>query len=207
VTEMVTGLDLVRLQIEVARGEKLKVTQEDVQLRGHAIEVRVYAEDVLAGFLPSTGTLEVWRPASGPGLREDTGMFEGAEISRFYDPMISKLVAYGENRAAAIDRMCRALREYYIAGVMNNIGFCHFVLKRDEFRSGKFDTGTVERILLPAYREYVNSGEDIPDWLPAAIAVANRAYRSEVVRLSDNSNGTHGSGWKRAGRAKSLRNR
>jgi len=205
VTEMVTGLDLVRLQIEVARGEKLKLKQEDVQLRGHAIEVRVYAEDVMAGFLPSTGVLEVWRPAAGPGLREDTGLYEGAEISRFYDPMISKLVAYGENRHAAIERMCRALREYYVAGVMTNVGFCHFVLQRDEFRSGKFDTGTVERILLPAYGEYVRSGEDIPDWLPAAIAVANKIYRTKREQYIPN--GHAASGWKTGGRTKSLKNR
>ncbi len=205
VTEMVTGLDLVRMQIEVARGEKLKLKQADVQLRGHAIEVRVYAEDVMAGFLPSTGTLEVWRPATGPGLREDTGMYEGAEISRFYDPMISKLVAYGENREAAIDRMCRALREYYVAGVMTNVGFCHFVLKRDEFRSGEFDTGTVERILLPAYGEYVRSGEDIPEWLPAAIAVANKIYRTKREQYTPN--GHAASGWKTGGRTKSLKNR
>ncbi len=206
VTELVTGLDLVRLQIEVARGEHLKLTQADVQLRGHAIEVRVYAEDVLSGFLPSTGTLEVWRPAAGPGLREDTGMYEGSEISRFYDPMISKLVAYGENRGAAIDRMRRALREYYVAGVMTNIGFCNFVLKREEFRSGNFDTGTIERILLPAYREYVNSGENIPDWLPAAIAIANKAYRSESATTGGNG-GVVESGWKRSGRARNLNNR
>jgi acetyl-CoA carboxylase biotin carboxylase subunit len=207
VTELVTGLDLVRMQIEVARGEKLKLKQEDVKLRGHAIEVRVYAEEVMGGFLPSTGRLEVWRPPSGPGLREDTGLYEGAEISRFYDPMISKLVAYGETREAATDRMRRALREYFVAGVMTNIGFCNFVLGREEFRSGKFDTGTVERILLPAYREFVTSEQVVPDWLPAAIAIANRAYHSDAIMSGGKDPyNTHQSEWKIAGRSSALKN-
>ncbi|MCB1059495.1 MAG: acetyl-CoA carboxylase biotin carboxylase subunit [Calditrichaeota bacterium] len=204
VTEMVTGLDLVRMQIEVARGERLKLSQDDVKLRGHAIEVRIYAEEVLSGFLPSTGVLEIWRPATGPGLREDTGQYEGAEISRFYDPMISKLVAYAETREAAIERMRRALREYFVAGVMTNIGFCNFILSRDEFRSGKFDTGTVERILLPDYIELVFSERSVPDWLPAAIAVANRAYKSEAQYA--NGAAAHESNWQSAGRSRALKN-
>lgn len=209
VTELVTGLDLVRLQIEVARGEKLRISQSDIFLRGHAIEVRVYAEDVISGFLPSTGTLDVWRPPSGPGLREDTGMFEGAEISRYYDPMISKLIAYGENRSIAIDRMLRALSEYHIAGVMTNISFASFVLSREEFRSGAFDTGTVERLLLPAYREYVEAGDNIPEWLPAAIAVANKAYSMESVAPSVSQIGAQpiASGWKNAGRSVAMKGR
>lgn len=205
VTEMVTGLDLVRLQIEVARGEQLKLKQEDVQLRGHAIEVRIYAEEVLSGFLPSTGTLEVWRPAFGPGLREDTAMYEGAEISRFYDPMISKLVGYGENRESAIDRLNRALSEYFVAGVMTNIGFCNFVLESDEFRCGNFNTGSIESTLLPAYREYIMKNEEIPDWLPAAIAIGNRIYRSEIVYTAATSVANHNSAWKTSGRARLLR--
>ncbi|MCB9366571.1 MAG: acetyl-CoA carboxylase biotin carboxylase subunit [Calditrichaeota bacterium] len=205
VTEMVTGLDLVRLQIEVARGKKLPMTQEQIQLRGHAVEVRIYAEEVMGGFLPSTGKLSLWRPSSGPGLREDTGMYEGAEISRFYDPMISKLVAYGETREAATDRMVRALREYRIAGVMTNIGFCRFVLDREEFRSGNFDTGTVERILLPAYREYIEQGEVVPTWLPGVIAAANKVFRTEI-NLAKSAKGSQQSAWKTAGRRAAMSN-
>lgn len=136
-------------------------------------------------------------------------MYEGAEVSRFYDPMISKLVAYGETREAAIDRMRRALREYFIAGVMTNIGFCYFVLGRDEFRSGHFDTGTVERILLPAYREFVISEVQIQDWLPAAIAIANRAFHSDVAPSMSPLNGVLStySSWKSAGRTRALRER
>ncbi len=205
VTEMVTGLDLVRMQIEVARGTKLKIKQEDVQLRGHAIEVRIYAEEVLSGFLPSTGKLEVWRSAAGPGIREDTAMYEGAEISRFYDPMISKLVAYGEGRDAAIERMHRALSEYFVAGVMTNIGFCGFVLESEIFKSGKFNTGTVENVLMPAYREYIMKNEAIPDWLPASIAIANRIYNSDIVYSQDSSIGKHDSRWLTSGRSRSMR--
>lgn len=205
VTEMVTGLDLVRMQIEVARGAKLKIEQKDVQIRGHAIEVRIYAEEVLSGFLPSTGKLEVWCPAYGPGLREDTAMYEGAEISRFYDPMISKLVVYGETRDAAIQRMHRALSEYFVAGVMTNIGFCAFVLESEEFRSGNFNTGSIENVLMPAYREYIMKNEEIPDWLPAAIAIANRIYYSDIVYAPADANSRHSSNWLASGRARALR--
>lgn len=205
VTEMVTGLDLVRLQIEVARGKKLPLTQKEVKLRGHAVEVRVYAEDVLGGFLPSTGRLSLWRSPTGPGLREDTGMYEGSEISRFYDPMISKLIAFGEDREAAIDRMLRALREYRLAGVMTNISFCMFVLDHEAFRSGKFDTGTIENELLPAYRAYVEHGEAIPEWMPVAIALANKAFYAEHPIVAKNC-GPAANAWKLSGRAATLKN-
>lgn len=205
VTEMVTGIDLVRLQIETARGQKLPYTQSEVSLRGHAIEVRIYAEDVLAGFLPSTGTLEVWRPPSGPGLREDSAMYEGAEISRHYDPMISKLIAYGETREAAIQRMRRALNEYFIAGVMNNVGFCNFVLQREEFRTAAFDTGSVEREFLPDYREYTRETVDLPDWVPAAIALANKAYRTEAAHPYAVKSIEARNDWKITGRKRALR--
>lgn len=206
VTEAVTGLDLVRLQIEIAQGKKIPFTQNEIQARGHAIEVRVYAEEVLEGFLPSTGTLSLWRPPAGPGLREDTCMYEGAEISRFYDPMISKLIAYGENREAAIERMSRALSDYRIAGVMTNIGFCRFVLNRDEFRSGNFDTGTVERVLLPAYRDYISQEEAVPTWLPGVIAAANREFKMEL-NFSEARSQTVPSKWKTIGRGMAMNGR
>lgn len=205
VTEMVTGLDLVRMQIEIARGERLRLSQNELQLRGHAIEVRIYAEEVLSGFLPSTGKLEVWRPALGPGLREDTAMFEGAEISRHYDPMISKLIGYGETREAAIERLKRALSEYFVAGVMTNIGFCNFVLQSKEFCTGTFHTGTIEGTLMPAYKEYIMRNEEIPDWLPAAIAIGNRIYHEEIVFPLNNEKEMQLSGWKTYGRAFALR--
>jgi acetyl-CoA carboxylase biotin carboxylase subunit len=204
VTELVTGLDLVRLQIEIARGNKLPLEQKDVTWRGHAIEVRVYAEDVLGGFLPSTGKLSVWRPPTGPGLREDTGMYEGAEISRFYDPMISKLIAYGENRAAATDRMRRALREYHIAGLATNIAFCNYIMEQPEFERAEFDTGSVERTFAPAYKSHVENADGLPDWFAAVIAMANHSYN--VHELPDSQVGKV-TRWKSVGRAAALNGR
>ncbi|MCC6475991.1 acetyl-CoA carboxylase biotin carboxylase subunit [bacterium] len=204
VTELVTGLDLVRLQIEVARGNRLPLEQKDITWRGHAIEVRVYAEDVLGGFLPSTGKLSVWKPPHGPALREDTGMYEGAEISRFYDPMISKLVAYGENRTAAIERMRRALREYHIAGLATNIAFCNFIMEQPLFERAEFDTGSVERVFAPAYKSFVEGADGLPDWFAAVIALANHSYNVHDVPESQISQVSR---WKAVGRASALNGR
>ena len=145
VTELVTGIDLVREQIRVAWGEKLSFAQEDIQIRGHAIECRVYAEDPDANFMPSPGTITRLRLPQGPGVRDDGGVFEGAEVSIYYDPMISKLAVFGKDRTEAIDRMRRALEEYEVGGIKTTLPFFRAVMRDQEFIEGKLDTGFIPR--------------------------------------------------------------
>ncbi len=140
VTEEVTGLDLVELMIRVAAGERLPLTQEQVTLTGSAIETRVYAEDPIRGFLPSTGRLTRYRPPSGEGVRVDTGVYEGAEISIWYDPMIAKLVTYAPTREQATERMATALDAFVIRGVNHNIGFLAAIMGKERFHSGRLST-------------------------------------------------------------------
>ncbi|MBL8205035.1 MAG: acetyl-CoA carboxylase biotin carboxylase subunit [Blastocatellia bacterium] len=145
VTELVTGIDLVREQIRIAAGHELVIRQEDVQWQGHAVECRVYAEDPEKNFLPSPGKITKLRTPSGPGVRDDSGVYEGWEVPLFYDPMISKLATYGATREEAINRMQRALREYYVGGIRTTIPFFQEVLNDAEFRSGEIDTGFIAR--------------------------------------------------------------
>jgi len=146
VTEMITGLDLVEWQLRVAAGEKLPLAQADVAMQGHAIEARVYAEDPERGFLPSIGTLvHVAAPSTGANMRVDTGVRAGDAISPYYDPMIAKLVAHGEDRAAALRRLGEALAEYEIAGVATNVAFLSRVVAHDAFASARLDTGLIAR--------------------------------------------------------------
>ena len=149
VTEAITGLDLVWEQIRVAEGEPLGFDQADLRIHGHAVECRVYAEDVRAGFLPAPGLLLRHRPPSGPFVRTDAGVEEGDVVPLYYDPMISKLTVWGRTRDEAIARMDRALAEYDVAGVPTTIPFCRFVMQHEAFRSGRFDTGFVDRYLTP----------------------------------------------------------
>jgi acetyl/propionyl-CoA carboxylase alpha subunit len=150
VTELITGIDLAVEQIRVASGEKLSFGQEDVRIRGHAIECRIYAEDPSSGFLPSTGLLRSYQEPSGPGIRVDSGVYEGAEISVFYDPMISKLLSNGKDRKQAITRMLRALEEYRISGVANNIEFHKDILKHSEFIAANLSTHFINEYYRPA---------------------------------------------------------
>src|SRR5204862_5927324 len=145
VTELVTGIDLVREQIRVASGEPLSFTQDDVVLKGHAIECRVYAEDPDNNFLPSPGRITRLRIPHGPGVRDDGGVYEGSEVSIYYDPMISKFAVYGRDRAEAIDRMRRALAEYEIGGIKTTLPFFREIIDDDEFIAGKLDTGFISR--------------------------------------------------------------
>jgi acetyl-CoA carboxylase, biotin carboxylase subunit len=140
VTEMITGIDLVREQINVARGEKLKFTQEDIKINGHALEVRVYAEDPENNFLPDIGTLHEYVRPTGEGVRVDDGFEEGMTIPIYYDPMISKLIVHADTRTGAIDRMIKAINDYTITGIKTTLPFCKFAINHDAFRSGKFDT-------------------------------------------------------------------
>jgi acetyl-CoA carboxylase biotin carboxylase subunit len=145
VTELITGIDLVREQIRVASGEKLSFTQNDIQITGHAIECRVYAEDPDTNFMPSPGRITRLRLPHGPGVRDDGGVYEGAEVSIYYDPMISKLAVHGRDRAEAIDRMHRALMEYEVGGIKTTLPFFRELMLDEEFRAGKLDTGFIPR--------------------------------------------------------------
>ncbi len=145
VTEMITGFDIVKWMIRIAAGEKLTLTQEDISIRGHAIECRVYAEDPERNFLPSPGKLEYVRTPGGPGIRDDSSIYSGCEITPFYDPMLSKLIAWADTREEAIKKMRNALREYIVLGVKTNIGFLRRVMENEEFIKGEFDTGFIDR--------------------------------------------------------------
>ena len=151
VTEMITGIDLVKEQIKVARGEKLSFTQEDLQMRGHAVELRVYAEDPMNNFLPDIGKLLQYKKPEGPGVRVDDGYEEGMEIPIYYDPMLAKLIGYGKDRTEAIARLVRAIEDYRIEGVKNTLAFGKFVLLHPDFVSGKFDTHFVAKHFKPEY--------------------------------------------------------
>ncbi|MEX2595378.1 MAG: acetyl-CoA carboxylase biotin carboxylase subunit [Salibacteraceae bacterium] len=165
VTELITNVDLVREQINVARGEKLAFKQEDLTINGHALEVRVYAEDPKNNFLPDIGTLRTYRRPQGPGVRLDDGFEEGMTIPIYYDPMIAKLVTHGENRQAAIERMTRAIDEYQISGVTTTLEFCRFAINHEAFISGKFDTHFVEHHFK---QEYLDNSDETAETALAA---------------------------------------
>lgn len=147
VTEFVTGLDLVHLQLRVAAGEKLPVTQDDIKLRGHAIECRVYAEDPDNSFFPSPGQITRLISPSGPGIRRDSGIYEGWTVPMEYDPLLAKLVVYGENREQAIQRLQRGLTEYFVGGIKTNVSLFQRILKDPDFRAARLDTGYLDRLL------------------------------------------------------------
>ncbi|MDX1903875.1 MAG: acetyl-CoA carboxylase biotin carboxylase subunit [Thermonemataceae bacterium] len=149
VTEQITGIDLVKEQIKIAQGEHLSFQQNDLSILGHAIEVRVYAEDPSNNFLPDIGTLQTYNRPQGAGIRVDDGFEQGMEIPIYYDPMIAKLIATGKNREEAIERMKRAIDEYQITGIETTLGFCKFVLNHEAFVSGGFDTNFVKKYFSP----------------------------------------------------------
>jgi acetyl-CoA carboxylase biotin carboxylase subunit len=153
VTEMITGKDLVKEQILVAEGHPLSFSQEDLQINGHSIEVRVYAEDPKNNFLPDIGNLRTYIKPQGPGVRVDDGFEQGMDIPIYYDPMISKLIVHDENREKAIQRMINAIDDYQITGIETTLGFCRFVLEHDAFTSGDFDTKFVEKYFSPEMLE------------------------------------------------------
>ena len=144
VTEWITGTDLVELQIRVARGEALAIKQEDLKIKGHAMELRVYAEDPMNDFLPSVGHLDVYQLPVGEGIRVDNGFEQGMDIPIYYDPMLAKLITYGETREEAIQIMIKAIEEYQVEGVQTTLPFGKFVFEHEAFRSGKFDTHFVK---------------------------------------------------------------
>lgn len=168
VTEMITGIDLVKLQIRVAQGEPIPFRQEDLRIHGHAIEIRVYAEDPANNFLPDIGTLQTYKRPQGNGIRVDDGFEQGMAIPFYYDPMIAKLVCHAESRALAIEKMIRAIDEYEITGLETTLGFCRFVMQHDAFRSGNFDTRFVENYFKPAVLQAAPDANE--ELLAAALA-------------------------------------
>jgi acetyl-CoA carboxylase biotin carboxylase subunit len=151
VTELITGKDLVKEQIRVARGEKLSFGQDDLRINGHAIEVRVYAEDPANNFFPDIGTLHVYKAPEGPGIRVDDGFEQGMDVPIYYDPMIAKLCAWGADRMEAIARMTRAIDGYHIEGVNTTLSFCKYAINHEAFVSGNFDTHFVQHYFKPEY--------------------------------------------------------
>jgi acetyl-CoA carboxylase biotin carboxylase subunit len=192
ITEMVVGVDLVQLQMRVAAGEPLPFAQQDLQQRGHAIECRVYAEDPETGFLPSPGRITALRAPSGPGIRDDSGVYESWEVPVHYDALLSKLVAHGADRAQAMARLRRALREYKVLGVRTTLPFFERLLDHPDFAAGDYDTGIVARVMAeppprdPALDEV------------AALAAAVHAFRTRRSR-GEAPSGPAGSPWRAAG--------
>ncbi len=150
VTEMITGLDLVHLQIHIAAGEPLPFTQSDSQIRGHAIECRIYAEDPDNNYFPSPGKITLLLTPAGPGIRRDSGMYEGWTVPIDYDPLLAKLIGYGSDRKQVIMRLRRALHEYFVGGIKTNISLFRRILRDPDFQAGKIDTGFLDRLLAKA---------------------------------------------------------
>ncbi|MBS1796235.1 MAG: acetyl-CoA carboxylase biotin carboxylase subunit [Acidobacteria bacterium] len=201
VTELVTGIDLVREQIRVAWGEKLSFTQEDVKLRGHAIECRVYAEDPDSNFMPSPGKITRLRLPQGSGVRDDGGIYEGSEISIYYDPMISKFAVYGRDRAEALDRMRRALREYEVGGIKTTLPFFREVAEDEEFIEGRLDTGFIPRFNARKKAKELDETERDLALIAAALAFSAKAPESST---NGHSNGRQFSSWLLTGRNGSV---
>jgi len=191
VTEMITGKDLVKEQINVARGEKLSFTQEELTINGHSIEVRVYAEDPMNNFLPDIGRLNTYQRPEGMGIRVDDGFEEGMQIPIYYDPMISKLITHGKDREEAINRMVRAIDDYIISGVETTLPFCKFALQHDAFKSGNFDTHFVGTHFTP--EKLLNS---FPALEEVAALFAVKVYEDNEQKLSVGANKNVVSKWK-----------
>ncbi len=189
VTEMITGLDLVKEQLRIAEGKPLSVRQSDLRIHGHALEVRVYAEDPTNNFLPDTGTLNTYRRPQGPGVRVDDGFEEGMTIPIYYDPMIAKLIVHAATRDEAIRRMVRAIDEYQISGVATTLAFCRFVLQHPAFLSGEFTTKFVEEYFTP---EALSSPlpralEEVAVMLAATLLEDHAAASMTGIKQTDNS--------------------
>ncbi len=216
VTEFVTGLDLVHLQIQIAEGAPLPFTQQEIQLRGHALECRIYAEDPEKDFLPSPGKITRFRQASGPGIREDCGVYEGWTVPLEYDPMISKLIAFGSTRDMAIERMLRALCEYHVGGIATNVRLFRRILRDSDFRAGNVDISYLEP-LLTQFRLKAEKGNSERQALreQAAVIAASIFHQKETSgiaedseRVSSSNNGNASgspSKWKTAARNEALR--
>ena len=185
ITEMITGVDIVKTMIRVAAGEKLPFRQEDLSISGHSIEARIYAEDPDNNFIPSPGDILVYRPAAGPGIRIDSGVYQGAKVTVFYDPMVAKLVVWGRDRPEAIERLRRALQEFVVKGIKTSIPFHQKVVEHPVFLAGRYDTGFIDQHLAGGKGDPRPVTEDAREarrvaFMMAAIA----AYRRDKARAS-----------------------
>src|SRR5690554_5471660 len=180
VTEMITGLDLVEQQINIANGEKLSFAQEDLKITGHAFELRVYAEDPLNNFMPSVGKLEVYNPPSGKNIRVDDGFTEGMQVPTHYDPMLSKLIVYGKTRNEAMQLMLEAISNYGVEGVSTTLPFGKFVFEHEAFRSGHFDTNFVKEYYS---EEKIRANNEEEAKIAGLIALNHYLKDSEKLRL------------------------
>jgi acetyl-CoA carboxylase, biotin carboxylase subunit len=201
VTELCTGLDLVRMQIEVAQGGRIP-RQDEIVRRGHAIEARVYAEDPARNFLPSPGRISYLRVPDGPGVRDDSGVYAGWVVSQFYDPLLSKLVAWAPTREQAIARLSRALGEYAVHGITVNLRWLAAVLDHPAFRAGAYDTGFCARYAKDLLARPDPRSEEIA---LLAAAVADYEREEEAARTNAPRAGAAPSAWQRLGRARALR--
>jgi len=206
VTELTTGLDLVHLQIHIANGEKLPFTQQENSIRGHAIECRIYAEDPDNNYFPSPGKITLLLPPAGPGIRHDSGAYEGWTVPIDYDPLLAKLVGYGSDREQAVMRLQRALYEYFVAGIKTNITLFQRILGEADFRAGKLDTGYLDRLLA---RGNSQIAAHAPEPRIAAIAAGMFAVLEPASSLAGNGSASASaqapSNWKQKGRAEALR--
>jgi acetyl-CoA carboxylase biotin carboxylase subunit len=208
VTELITGLDLVHLQIRIAAGEELPFTQDDVRIRGHAIECRINAEDPDNNYFPSPGKITMLQESSGPGIRIDSGMYEGWNVPIDYDPLLAKLIGYGADREQAIARLTRALSEYFVGGIKTNISLFRRILRDADFRDAKLDTGFLDRMLKRTEDKAVDSTAvevaAIAAGLFAALGSTEQGARngagsgSRAAEIID-------SNWKSASRREALR--
>lgn len=196
VTEWVTGVDLVEMQIRVAEGKELPYKQEDIQCNGHAIECRIYAEDPTDQFLPSTGLLKRHRIPSGVGVRVDSGVEEGQEVTINYDPMISKLSTHGPTREKSIQRMLRALYEYEIAGCRTTIPFCEFTLNHPSFRSASYDTHFVKDHFTPEIISLDSDGNDNEALVASLLMLSNNGQSNNDSVETSVGEAVHSEWWK-----------
>lgn len=187
VTELITGIDLVKEQIRIARGEAISFKQADLHIQGHAIELRVYAEDPANNFLPGTGTLQTYITPQGPGVRVDDGFEQGMEIPIYYDPMIAKLITWGKDRAEAIGRMIRAIDEYQITGITTTLPFGKFVMQHDAFTGGNFDTHFVSNYFKPEVLQTSNEAEaQIAALIMDRLLTGNKTASTELTLPVEN---------------------
>jgi len=205
VTELITGLDLVHLQIRIAACEKLPFSQDEIRIRGNAIECRIYAEDPDNNYLPSPGKITLLLAPSGPGIRRDSGMYEGWTVPVDYDPLLAKLIGYGSDRREAISRLVRALNEYFVGGIKTNISLFRRILKDQDFQAGKVDTGFLDRLLASKAPQLETGDARI-----AAIAAGVFAMLDPSASPSSNGswhnveNAVVRSGWKKAARIEAV---
>ena len=183
VTEWITGIDLVEEQVKIAKGLPLSIKQDELQINGHAVELRVYAEDPLDDFLPSVGNLERYRPPKGENIRVDDGFEEGMDIPIYYDPMLSKLITYGKDRNQAIQRMLEAIEEYEIKGVETTLAFGQFVFQHKSFTSGDFDTHFVKQYYTP---EKLEEAREKEAYLATLVALKKYQEDQKITRLPKN---------------------